>query len=94
MVLLRLPKKFKTPRTNAVASAILKSNLSNYHKDGSATCAFVMPSTVDGRPAHCEDSQVNDQDWHLVLWMRLLDLGLVNEEGFAVWSLPSLRGSL
>ncbi|TPQ21555.1 hypothetical protein [Streptomyces sporangiiformans] len=38
--------------------------------DGSATCVFVMPSTVDGRAAHTADPLANDQDRHLVLWLR------------------------
>ncbi|WP_079051792.1 hypothetical protein [Streptomyces regalis] len=41
-------------------------------QDGSATCAFVLPSPVDGRPAHTADPLANDQDWHLVLWLRAL----------------------
>ncbi len=44
--------------------------MANYRPDGSATCAFVLPSTVDGRPAHTADPLANDQDWHLVLWLR------------------------
>ncbi|GEC09199.1 hypothetical protein SSP24_68540 [Streptomyces spinoverrucosus] len=44
--------------------------MANYHEDGSATCAFVMPSTVDGRRAQAADPLANDQDWHLVLWMQ------------------------
>ncbi|MCK8678489.1 hypothetical protein [Streptomyces lichenis] len=38
--------------------------------DGSATCAFVMPSTVDGRPGYRDDPLANDQDWALALWLR------------------------
>lgn len=79
--LLRLPRALRTPGTDDIASATLKANMSNYRADGSATCAFTMPSTVDGRPAHCEDPQANDQDWHLVMWLRLVDEGLVNEQG-------------
>jgi hypothetical protein len=36
--------------------------MANYRDDGSATCAFVLPSTVDGRPAHTADPLANDQD--------------------------------
>ncbi|GAA3774231.1 hypothetical protein ACFS5L_28995 [Streptomyces phyllanthi] len=44
--------------------------MANYSEDGSATCAFVMPSTIDGRSAHSADPLANDQDWHLLLWMQ------------------------
>ncbi|MFI8192225.1 hypothetical protein ACIF8T_26165 [Streptomyces sp. NPDC085946] len=39
--------------------------MANYHEDGSATCAFAMPSTIGGRAAHTADPAANDQDWHL-----------------------------
>ncbi|WP_327657116.1 hypothetical protein [Streptomyces sp. NBC_00483] len=71
--LLRLPEGLRTEHTARLAEAILHANMANYYEDGSATCAFVMPSTVDGRPAHTADPLANDQDWHLVLWLRLLD---------------------
>ncbi len=41
--------------------AILRSNLVNFGIDGSATCAFVYPSCVNGRPAHVADPLANDQ---------------------------------
>jgi hypothetical protein len=34
-----------------------------------------MPSSVDGRAAHTADPLANDQDWHLVLWLRLIQSG-------------------
>ncbi|WP_210953489.1 hypothetical protein [Streptomyces sp. RT42] len=68
--LLRLPATLRTPDTDRLAETIFRANLANYHEEGSATCAFVMPSAVDGRPAHTADPLANDQDWHLVLWLR------------------------
>ena len=76
-VLLRMPRKLRTSETDRIAEAILRSNTANYQSDGSATCAFVMPSTVDGRPAHVEDPLANDQDWHLVMWLRLLNENII-----------------
>ncbi|MFD0319067.1 hypothetical protein [Streptomyces flavalbus] len=70
--LLRLPTTLRTADTDRLAETILRANMANYHEDGSATCAFVMPSTVDGRAAHAADPLANDQDWHLVLWLRQL----------------------
>ena len=50
--------------------AILRANLVNFGPDGSATCAFVYPSAVNGRPAHLADPLANDQDWALVYALR------------------------
>ncbi|WP_198547401.1 hypothetical protein [Streptomyces jeddahensis] len=68
--LLRLPDTLRTAHTDRLAEAILRANMANYREDGSATCAFVMPSTVDGRAAHTADPLANDQDWHLLLWLQ------------------------
>lgn len=66
----RLPAGLRTTATDRLAEQILAANMANYREDGSATCAFVMPSAVDGRAAHMADPLANDQDWHLALWMR------------------------
>ncbi|WP_119926886.1 hypothetical protein [Bailinhaonella thermotolerans] len=70
VALTQLPAELRTPETDGTAEAIFRANLANYREDGSATCAFVMPSTVDGAPAHREDPLANDQDWSLALWLR------------------------
>ncbi|GAA4775324.1 hypothetical protein [Microbacterium gilvum] len=75
-VLLRLPRELRTSETDALAEAILRANMANYAADGSATCAFVMPTTVDGVAAHAPDPLANDQDFHLALWMQLEADGL------------------
>jgi hypothetical protein len=54
----------------AAGEAILRTNLVNFYPDGSATCAFVYPSCVDGRPGHLADPLANDQDWALVYALR------------------------
>jgi hypothetical protein len=59
-------------RLHATGTAILRSNLVAFAADGSATCAFVYPSCVNGRPAHVADPLANDQDWALVYAMRHL----------------------
>ncbi|MEU5871059.1 hypothetical protein AB0A73_05790 [Glycomyces sp. NPDC047369] len=66
----RLPTVLRTAETDRLAVAIEGANMANQFADGSATCAFVMPSTVDGRAAHLDDPLANDQDWHLVLRLR------------------------
>ena len=77
-MLLRLPEELRTSETDRLAGAILRANMANYFPDGSATCAFVMPSSVDGAPAHSADPLANDQDFHLAIWMQ------VEEDGYAV----------
>jgi hypothetical protein len=59
-------------RLTETAHAILRGNLASFAPDGSATCAFVYPSCVDGRPAHVADPLANDQDWALVYALRHL----------------------
>ena len=54
--------------------AILRSNLISFNPDGSASCAFVYPSCVNGRPAYVADPLANDQDWALVYAMRYLNI--------------------
>lgn len=76
-VLARLPAEIKTEETQQLALAIFEANMANYQNDGSATCAFVFPSTIDGRVGHHADPLANDQDWHLNIWLRMID-----EEGF------------
>ncbi|ACU75738.1 conserved hypothetical protein [Catenulispora acidiphila DSM 44928] len=72
-VLYRLPAPLRSAHTDAIALTILRANMANYFDDGSATCAFIMPSTVDGRAAHLADPLANDQDWHLSLWLRMAE---------------------
>jgi hypothetical protein len=58
----------------AMARDIFKANLASFHPDGSATCAFVFPSCVNGNPAHNEDPLANDQDWALVWSLKYPEL--------------------
>jgi hypothetical protein len=73
-VFLRWPDHLGGPdqaaRLHAAGAAVLRSNLTAFAADGSATCAFVYPSCVDGRPAHVADPLANDQDWALVHAVR------------------------
>jgi hypothetical protein len=57
---------------DAATDAILRANLVNIPQDGSATCAFVYPTCVNGQPAHLADPLANDQDWALVYALRYL----------------------
>lgn len=60
-------------RLVAKAREIYRANLINFDADGGATCAFILPSAVDGRPGHRADPSANDQDWSLVWMLRDAD---------------------
>lgn len=49
----------------ARAADSLRGSLTLIHGDGSATCAHVFPSEVNGRSAAFDDPRANDQDWAL-----------------------------
>ncbi|MBT0771579.1 hypothetical protein KIH74_21755 [Kineosporia sp. J2-2] len=65
-----LQNPHRTAADEAEAEAIFRAATVDFADDGSASSAFVMPSSVDGRPAHAADPLANDQDWALVLWLR------------------------
>ncbi len=58
------------------AKTIFDANLLSFWPDGHATCAFVMPSCVNGAPAHQADPLANDQDWALVWYLDYPELWL------------------
>ncbi|GAA3627910.1 hypothetical protein GCM10022223_51520 [Kineosporia mesophila] len=65
-----LQNPHRTPADEQAADGIFRANTIDFADAGSASCGFVMPSCVDGRPAHTADPLANDQDWALVLWLR------------------------
>ena len=71
VALAELPAEIADSDAIDQAEAILSANLANIYADGSATCAFTLPSTVDGQPGYRADTLANDQDWPLTLWLRL-----------------------
>ena len=71
VALAQLPAEIADSDTVEQAEAILTANLANIYADGTATCAFTLPSTVDGQPGYRADTLANDQDWPLTLWLRL-----------------------
>lgn len=75
--LARLPHELRTAETDALALRIMRANMSNYNPDGSGTCAFMYPSSIDGQPEHRADAMSNDQNLHLSIWLRLM-----KDEGF------------
>ncbi|KOC17000.1 hypothetical protein AFLA70_613g000561 [Aspergillus flavus AF70] len=53
----------KTYKTRA--EGILRANLALFTEEGRGHCAFIYPTTVDGRKGHYLDPYANDQDWAL-----------------------------
>ncbi|MFE7503902.1 hypothetical protein [Promicromonospora sp. NPDC057488] len=70
IALRQLPAALRDDENQAAAAAIFAANLVDFTPDGGATSAFIMPSCVDGRPAHGPDPLANDQDWALALLLR------------------------
>ncbi len=52
---------------------IIANNLSYFSADGSASCAYVYPLTINDRPGQFYDAWANDQDWALVHYLLRLD---------------------
>ena len=50
--------------------AVYRGTLSMFMPDGSASCAYVYPVSVNGREAGYYDPYANDQDWGLYLMLR------------------------
>jgi hypothetical protein len=52
------------------AEASLRATLSMFKPDGSASCAYVYPASVNGRSGGYYDVYANDQDWGLYFMLR------------------------
>lgn len=70
VALSQLPDRFRTEEINLEAEQIFRANLVSFRPDGSATSAFVLPSTIDGIAGYSDDPLANDQDWALTLMLR------------------------
>jgi len=53
------------------AETVVKNNLSLFFTDGSASCAYIYPSKVNGKKAAFYDPFANDQDWALVYYLKM-----------------------
>lgn len=56
-----------------MAEGIIRSNLALFDQDGRGTCAWIYPTSVNGRPGHYADPYANDQDWALNHLLQILD---------------------
>ena len=54
------------------AEDIVLGNLCLFTDEGRASCAYLYPKAVDGRPARFFDPFANDQDWALVFWLLVM----------------------
>lgn len=52
------------------AENIVDNNLCLFMPDGKASCAYLYPRRVDGRPAKFYDAYANDQDWALAYYLQ------------------------
>lgn len=59
------------------AEEALRSPLSLFRDDGSASCAMIYPQSVNGQRGHFLDPWANDQDWALYYYLKWHD-GLNN----------------
>ncbi|CAH0040698.1 unnamed protein product [Clonostachys rhizophaga] len=55
------------------AQEVLKSNLALFSSDGTASCVWLYPKTVNGRAGHYKEPYANDQDWALNQHLLLTD---------------------
>ncbi len=51
----------------------LRATLSLFYPDGTASCAYVYPATVNGQKANFADPYANDQDWGLYYAWKYLE---------------------
>ena len=47
----------------------MRGVLSLFFADGSASCAYVFPVTVNGEPGQRYDDYANDQDWGMYFYL-------------------------
>ena len=55
------------------AEASLRGTLSMFRPDGSATCAYIYPITINGLRGNFADPYANDQDWGLYYALKNLE---------------------
>ncbi|MGJ1364322.1 six-hairpin glycosidase [Sphingobacterium spiritivorum] len=55
------------------AKGIVENNLLNFKEDGKASCAYLYPETVNGKPGKYYDAYANDQDWALAYYLDVMN---------------------
>ncbi len=54
------------------AKGIVENNLLNFKEDGKASCAYLYPETLNGKPGKYYDAYANDQDWALLYYLDIM----------------------
>ncbi|MCT4011334.1 six-hairpin glycosidase [Elizabethkingia anophelis] len=54
------------------AIGIVENNLLNFKENGKASCAYLYPQTINGKPGKYYDAYANDQDWALVYYLDIM----------------------
>lgn len=55
------------------ADGIIRANLALFDEDGRGYCAWLYPTSVNGRAGHYADPYANDQDWALSHLLQIWD---------------------
>lgn len=53
------------------AENIVDNNLCLFMPDGKASCAYIYPRRIDGKPTKFYDAYANDQDWALAYYLQV-----------------------
>ncbi|KAI3544708.1 six-hairpin glycosidase [Colletotrichum filicis] len=53
------------------ANGIIRNNLALFEADGRASCAYIYPTSVNGRAGNYKDPYANDQDWVLAHLLQI-----------------------
>lgn len=64
----------------SISEGIIRSNLAPFDQDGRGSCAWIYPTSVNGRPGHYADPCANDQDWVLNHMLQVLDESSVEKQ--------------
>ena len=58
-------------RAQKQADGILRANMALFTPGGRGSCAWIYPTSVNGRARHYKDPYANDQDWALAHLLQI-----------------------
>ncbi|KAF4478676.1 hypothetical protein CGGC5_v012999 [Colletotrichum fructicola Nara gc5] len=64
-------KATEDARAQKQADGILRANMALFTPEGRGSCAWIYPTSVNGRAGHYKDSYANDQDWALAHLLQI-----------------------
>lgn len=62
------------------ANGIIRNNLALFEANGRASCAYIYPTSVNGRAGNYKDPYANDQDWVLAHLLQIEEDNAFDEE--------------